>query len=569
MAEQYDRRSFIARGMKTAVGAAALGGGGSALLGACSSSSGPSSSGSGKSAIPASPNVGISSLPPKRGGKLVVGTYSEASGIAPAAATSEFDATTYTYAQAIFDPLAVLGMDGTIKPYLAESISPNESYDVWSIRLRPGLTFHDGTPCDSSALVANFTALRNSLLTGQALKPIRDFTAIDPLTVAVAMTQPWVAFPAYLTGQGGFVMSPKYIGPNGEISDQASVNPVGTGPFVFQNWQKNISFNATRNPHYWRNGLPYLDAIEFRPLPDDQSREATLRSGGINIMHSQDPASYVDLAGDPSFQVYNDAHGIVGEPSIDNLIMNCQTGPTSDPRVRQALTYASNRNAIRADFFDNIPQLANGLFMPGETWYEPVDFPQYNPAKARELIASYQQDHPGPIEISLSGPSVTRYVQLMDAFRSLWEAVGFKVTITSKLQSSYTLDLVTGNFGVGLFQFFSAADPDQNYIFLISTNVGRPGAISLNLARNSDPTLDTYLNTGRTNPDPQARIEAYKNMNARLVADLAYLTGWQTLWVEAADTRTMNFRGLTAPDGSRAYGFNAGQMWFTTTWLNT
>ncbi len=570
MARKVDRRSFIAGGVKTAVGAAAIGGGVPSLLAGCGSSGQHTNSGS--TPIPASPNVGISSLPPKRGGQLNVGTYSEMSGLAPASPTSRFDATGFSYANAVYDPLAVLAMDGTVRPYLAESFTPNATYDQWTIKMRPNVVFHDGTPCDADALIANINALRVSILTGAALKPITNVVKVDDLTATVVIDQPWVAFPAELTSQGGYLITPRYINPDGSLNPQAAAQPIGTGPFVLQQWEQNFHFTCTRNPHYWRPGLPYLDSIVFRPIPDDLSRESTLKSGGIDVMHSQDPANYVDLAGNPQFQVYNDAHGVVGEPSIDCLIINCQSGPTSDQRVREALAYASNRDAIRQDFFYNIPQLAtDGLFMPGDPWYQSGSpYPSFNPSKARELLRSYQADNPGPVNIQIYGPSVTRYVQIMEAFQQMWQNVGFTVSIKDNLQSTYTDDLVFGNYEVGLFQFFDAADPDENYPFFVSTNVGPKGSISLNLARYANADVDKYLNIGRTNPDPQARIEAYKNMNSALIAGLPYLFGWQTLWIIAADQRTMNFRGLTLPDGGgRAVGFNAGSMNFTETWLNT
>ncbi len=569
VAKSIDRRSFLSGGLKGAAGFAAFGGSASGLLAACGSSNGGSSTTN--YATPVNPDIGISKLTPRPGGKVVIGTYSEVSGLSPASPTSRFDATGFSYANTVLDPLAILAQDGTVKPYLAQAITPNSSYDNWTIQMRPNVYFHDGTPCDADAVIANLHALQVSILTGIALKPIVNVSKVDNLTVSIQMSQPWVAFPAELTSQGGYMITPKYINPDGSVQDAANSNPVGTGPFVFSEWTQNISFNATKNPHYWRPGLPYLDAIEFRPIIDDQSREATLRSGGINLMHSQDPQNYVDLYGDSSFQLYNDAHGVVGEPSIDNLIMNCQSGPTANLLVRQALAYASDREKIRATFFDDIPELSPGLFPPGYPWYSQAiadQYPTFDLNKAKQYVAQYKAQHPGPLTINLSGPSQTRYVELMNAFQTMWQAAGIEITTTTMLQDTYTLNLVEGKYQVGLFQFFSAADPDQNYPFLSTTTMGPPGAIALNLARYDDPALEIYLQEGRTNPDPQQRITAYQNVNKRLVENLPFLFGWQTLWMCAADDHTMNFRGLTCPDGTPAYGFNAGQFFPTSIWMN-
>ncbi len=144
MAERIDRRSFLARGAVTGAGIVAIGASGG-ILDACSSgSSSPTSTGTGSH-----PN-GVSTAAPKTGGKLIFGVEAEEKGFDPT--TGTFDTTGILYARTVFDPLAIIGADGTVQPYLAQSITPNPDYTVWTVTMRPGIVFHDGTPCDGAAV---------------------------------------------------------------------------------------------------------------------------------------------------------------------------------------------------------------------------------------------------------------------------------------------------------------------------------------------------------------------------------------------------------------------------------
>ena len=133
MSDRIDRRSFLARGAATGVGLAAIGSSGG-LLAACGSSSSSGASGTSTSSHP----NGVSTATPKPGGSLIFGTEAEEKGFSTTQGT--FDTTGILYARTVFDPLAILAADGTVKPYLAQSITPNADATVWTITMRPNLT---------------------------------------------------------------------------------------------------------------------------------------------------------------------------------------------------------------------------------------------------------------------------------------------------------------------------------------------------------------------------------------------------------------------------------------------
>ena len=230
---------------------------------------------------------GISSATPKMGGSLNFGVDAEEKGFSPTQGT--FDEVGIMYARTVFDTLMILDANGVPQPNLAESVTSNSTGTVWTITVRPNIEFHNGAPCDGAAVAANFEAHQASLLTGPALTPIQSIVVTSPLVVTITMKTPWVPFDYYLCGgigsQFAFVAEPNWL------ATGSQTNPVGTGPFVFQEWVPNDHFTATRNPKYWRAGMPYLDSITYKPIPDPDQILASLQSGAIDIMHTDTPPS--------------------------------------------------------------------------------------------------------------------------------------------------------------------------------------------------------------------------------------------------------------------------------------
>ncbi len=204
---------------------------------------------------------------PQPGGLLTFGTESEVSGWNPT--VDRWDASGIQIAVTVMDPLVAFDANFEAQPYLAESLTPNADYTEWDIKVRSGVQFHDGTPLDSAAVKKSIDAFAAAPLTGAAFADIASTKIIDDLTLGVMMKRPWAAFPYSLGGQAGVVPAPAQLDSGAE---SASRIPIGTGPFVFKNWTPDHSFDATKNPNYWRSGLPYLDEVVFTPIPDSSSR---------------------------------------------------------------------------------------------------------------------------------------------------------------------------------------------------------------------------------------------------------------------------------------------------------
>jgi len=546
-ADRYDRRGFLARGASAAAALGLAGVGLPTLLDACSTSPSPSSS--------RTPGVGTGT--PRRGGTVTIGLNSEIDGFLPTA--SHFDNSGLTYANTVFDSLTRIGADGRAHPYLAQSVTANTDRTVWTVTLRPGIRFHDGTALDADVLVANLDALRQSPLTAQAVAPVSAVRKVSDLAMQVTCDEPLVAFPYYLSTQIGYPIA------LAQLDAANSTHPVGTGPFVYESWEPNDHFTATRNPHYWRPGLPYLDSVTYKPVADDQSRENALRSGSIDMMVTRDPNTIKDLRDATGFQQVADLTQRHGQTDMDFIILNTVAPPTDDLVVRQALAHALDREQIVRLFGAGVTEVSTSLFPPGSP-YRPADngYPSYDPAKARALVAQAAPNHGGTLSISLDTVTDPRLNEIIQAVGNMWQAVGFTVSLGQIEQVTFIDNLVTSKFVAYTDEMFAAADPDLNYVWLSSTTANPP--IALNFARNKDPELEAALQRGRTSLDPSVRAEAYQTVDKRLAADLPYLWFSRATWSVTASDSVANFNHMALPDGSPDQGFAAGVATPTPIW---
>ena len=392
MSDRIDRRSFLARGAATGVGIAAIGAAGG-ILDACSSGSGSSST-TGTGGHP----DGITTATPKKGGQLIFGTEAEEKGFSTTLGT--FDTTGILYARTVFDPLAIIDVNGNVQPYLAQSITPNTDYTVWTITMRPNLVFHNGAPCDGAAVAENFALQQASALTGPAFTTIANVSVPSSLVVTVTMKSPWVPFDYYLAGgiggQIAFIAEPTWL------KSGSQTNPIGTGPFVFQSWEPNNHFTATANPHYWRPGLPHLGSVTYKPIPDSEQLLATLASGGVDIIHTSTGQVTSQLRADSSLGYTDDSQHVAGEPDMNCLLLNLSKPPFNNLKVRQAAAMAVSSAEYAKVIDQGISAPSNGPFVSGSPYFAPTGYPEPDPAKAKQLVSEVHQETGQPVTVTIN-----------------------------------------------------------------------------------------------------------------------------------------------------------------------
>jgi peptide/nickel transport system substrate-binding protein len=556
MSDRIDRRSFLAKGAATGVGIAAIGSSGG-FLAACSSGSGSSSSSTG------SHPDGISTATPKSGGQLIFGVDTEEKGFSPTQGT--FDEVGVLYARTVFDPLMIIAADGTPQPYLAESVTPNSSYTVWTITLRPNLVFHNGTPCDSAAVVANINAHKASGLTGPVITNIDTAVATTPLEVTVTMKAPWVPFDYYLTGGIGAQVA--YVAEPNWLNSNSQTNPIGTGPFVFQEWIPNDHFTATKNPHYWRTGMPYLDTITYKPIPDPEQLLATFQSGGVDIMHNDTANVTQQLRNDKSIGYFDDSGKVAGEPDMGCLLLNLSKPPFDNLKVRQAAAYAISSAQYVAVIDDGVNPTTNGPFTNTSPYYVADNgYPAYNPAKASQLVSEVKSETGQPVAITLNHTPDSSTTKDAEYLQQKLQSVGMTVTLAPVQQAQIINIALLGNFEAQLWRQFGAVNPDLNYIFWSPTNATTPG-FAINMARNTDPRMQTALIQGREATTQSAQVAAYQEVSKLMGEDIPYIWYDRTVWAIGAQPNVQNFNNPTTPSGGKAFSLIGGAIWTTQIWL--
>ena len=160
--------------------------------------------------------------------------------------------------KSVFDPMVVPNEDGTWAPYLLESLTPNDDFTVWTMKVRDGVTFHDGTPLDGAALADNMTRFKNGFLTGAYFSNVASIAVnpTDPLAVDMTMTSPWPSFPqVLLIGAINYIASPTWMAA-ADADAELKAKPVGTGPFVFADYKPNEYFKATKNAELLEPAVP-------------------------------------------------------------------------------------------------------------------------------------------------------------------------------------------------------------------------------------------------------------------------------------------------------------------------
>lgn len=497
---------------------------------------------------------------PKRGGKLVFAVEAETDGWNPT--TNRWANSGTQVALSIFDPLVALDKDLQPKPYLAESLTPNAAFTEWVVKLRPNVKFHNGQPLNAAALVKSVTALKASPLTGAAAKPIVKAEPVDDLSVKLTMDQPWAVFPSVLTAQAGVVPAPAML----DDAANGSRNPVGTGPFKFQDWTPDKSLSVTRNESYWRQGLPYLDSVEFRPLPDSNSRYGSLQSGDVQVLISSQESTIqrmLDDAKDGKFQVVRS----IGNNDVTMVLFNTSAPPFDDLRARQGLAYAIDRKAL-SEVSGSDPSLsADSVFQPDSVWYAPQpDYPKFDPAKAKQLIEAYEAEK-GPLKFTFGSTTDPQVLAPVQALAAQWNAAGAEVDIKTFDQTVFITNAVTGQYQAHIWRQFGSADPDPNYIWWHSANA--EGTLALNMARNKDPKIDAALQKGRGTTDVATRKQAYEEVAKQFTATVPYIWLNHLRWTAAADNRLRGIQGMPLPDGTQSAGLVGGVLPVTAMWFET
>jgi peptide/nickel transport system substrate-binding protein len=291
----------------------------------------------------------------KRGGNLKVGLTggSSADTLDPHKVVTDID---IARAQSLYDPLVALDTQAKrVQHLLAHEISPaNSSFTDWIIRLRPGVTFHDGKPLTADDVLFSFRRIYTNGLAGKIfLGPIDlgGTTAVDSHTVRVKLTAPTASFVEQLAAaEFDLLIAPAGFNP---------AQPNGTGPFVYQSFTPGQRSVFTRHKHYWQHGLPYVDTLTLIDFADTVSLQNALTSGQIHAAGTLDPTQIRALAGASGIDAVVSRSG-----SMVPFTMRVDRPPFNDVRVRQAMRLLVDRPQMIESALDGYARVASDVFSP-------------------------------------------------------------------------------------------------------------------------------------------------------------------------------------------------------------
>jgi len=319
--------------------------------------------------------LGVLGEAPRVGGELVIAFGTDPESLDPNKISSAPAGMVLTH---IAETLVTMTEELEIAPLLAESWEFSEDAKVLTLYLRRGVVFHDGTPFNAEAVKINLERFQKAVFRFLIYPRVQNVEVVDEYTVRLHLDMPFAPLLAHLSHNFIAMISPKQIAELPEGQDIMA--PVGTGPFKFDKWVRGEYVRIVRNDEYWGQ-KPYVDAVVFRIVPSDATRLVLLETGQVHAIMRVPPPDAPRVAATPGLE-------LVKVPSVRTIYIgfNCQRPPFNDPRVRQALNYAVDKEAIVKEILSGMGGISDAPIMPLVFGHSPQPVYQYDPEKARRLL---------------------------------------------------------------------------------------------------------------------------------------------------------------------------------------
>jgi glutathione transport system substrate-binding protein len=321
------------------------------------------------------------------------------------------DTLSQAMAKSFYEGLYGFDKDMKMIPVLAESYEVSKDGLTYIVKLRKGVKFHDGTDFNAAAVKANFDRVTNpdnKLKRYGLYSNIGKTEVVDDYTAKITLKTAFSAFLNNLAHPSGVMISPAAMARYGK---DISANPVGTGPFKFVEWQRTDYLKVAKFDGYWKKGYPKVDTITWKPVVDNNSRAATMQTGEAQFTFPVPYEQADTLKARPELEV-------VAAPSIviRYLSMNTQQKPFDNPKVREAIAYSINKDALAKVAFNGYAFAAPGVVPDGVEYSVKLGPWPYDVAKAKKLLA--EAGYPNGFETELwsaynhsTAQKVTQFLQ--------------------------------------------------------------------------------------------------------------------------------------------------------------
>ncbi|MCP4199610.1 MAG: ABC transporter substrate-binding protein [Proteobacteria bacterium] len=450
---------------------------------------------------------------PQYGGTLTVGMEMEPRGFDPIEA-SRIGSRARSYMMAIEERLFDIDDKGNITPELALSATPSADEKTWTIKLRQGVSFHDGTPFNADAVATHWQRMlnpKNKFRGRGAIQTIVSVSKVDDFTVSFELKHPWAEFLPLLTTPAGissFVPSPKAVAE--KTQNRA---PVGTGPFMFKEWLTGDRLVVVKNPNYWRKGQPYLDQVIYRTMPDMQTRYASLQSGEVDLIYTDMGKDILAARKESSLQVWaSDQNG------AGIFYLNTSKPPFDDVRVRRAVAHAWNQEQYIKTIHRGVHPVVKDPFGVASTCGN-VGYREPDLAVARQLIKEYGK----PVEFEYLHTSTPRGREAGAIIPQMFKEIGATVKSIPVGVGQMVRSVFKREYQMSGWSLWDS--PAMGLVLASNFHSKSRG----NRSHYKNPELDKLLDIQRTSTDPKVRSEAFCGIAKIINEDvpLLYRLGWR------------------------------------------
>jgi len=427
-----------------------------------------------------------------------------------------------------------------IVPQLATGFEWSADRKALTIKLRKGVTFHDGEKLDAAAV--KFNIERHKTMAGSnrrgELAPVTGVDVVDDSTVRLNLSAPFAPLLAQLADRAGMMVSPKAAQAEG---DKFGSKPVCSGPFRFVERVAQDRIVLERYPNYWNRGEIHFDKIVYLPIVDSTVRLANLKSGQLDFIERVGTSDVAALKTDSRFKISR-----ITEIGYQGITINvgksdlAQKNPLGrDPRVREAFELALDRDGIAQVAMDGEADVGNQWVAPTNAFYaKNMPVPKRDVAKAKALLQAAGVSNPS---FTLMTPTTSDAQKIAQVVQSMVKEAGFDVKIQST-EFATSLNMADkGDFEAYVLAWSGRADPDGNVFNFHGCK--QP----LDYAGYCKQEVDDLLNRSRTTLDPAERRKIYGELAAIVLKDRPIVYLFHRHWLWAYTNKLSGLR--TIPDG--------------------
>lgn len=447
----------------------------------------------------------------------------------PVSLNAATDGNSLTVAYQVLENLVGVEPGGTeLIPGLATEWSSNEDATVWTLKLREGVTFQDGTPFNAEAAKFNIDRWNDPAFEygfrdegvqyeawgyifggylGDEAAVLSEVNVINEYTIELVLNQPMGFLPAALSSSYFGLHSPAAVRKAGADYGTPAVGAVGTGPFSFVEWVDGSQVTLERYADYWGEAAG-VERLVFRGIEDPTARLAELQAGSIDIAVSLSPDDLETIQGDSNLAVANAESNL----NVSYVAFHQSNEPFQDQLIRQAVAHAVDWNEIVAAFFGDNAVVATQFAPPGLLGRDESLQPyEYNPERSRELLA--EAGYPDGFSTQLwympvSRPYFPSAEPVASAVASYLAEVGIQAELLSEEWGTYLDDYQTGKFPMYLLGWSADfADPD-NFLYTFFNGTQQQDYLGWD-----SPEIADLLVQARQEPDEAARTELYGQIN--------------------------------------------------------